>query len=128
MRPRSFRGVARSSSSSRGFTLVEVLVALVLIEIGLLALAASSAVVVRELTLVRVRVTALEMARNRVEALAATPCIAAAGTASGPSEFHEDWLSRIVAGSMREIRDSVTFTVRGVSRTVVFHRRTPCVA
>jgi len=125
MRPRFVRRrVARPRP--RGFTLVETIVAIVLIEIGLLALTASTGIVVRETLIVRARTMALELARNRVETIAATPCLAASGGIAAPSGFREDWSARLVPVSSREIRDSVTYTVQRVSRTVTLKTQTPC--
>jgi len=125
MRPRSCHRRPRKSSS-RGSTLVEVLVAIVLIEIGLLALTASSGVVIRELALARARVSALELARNRVETLASTPCTTSAGSSSPSTGFTEAWSATLIPVATRDIRDSVTFTVRRVTRAVVLHTRTLC--
>jgi type II secretion system protein I len=109
-----------------GFTLVEVLVAIVIIEIGLLALTASSAVVIREILFVRARTTALEVARNRVESIAASPCRGSNGSASPKAGFRENWSSRLIPVATREVRDSATFTVQRLTRTVVLQTRTPC--
>ena len=125
MRPRFVRPTRRSSSPA-GFTLVEVLVAIVVIELGLFALTASSAVVIREALIVRARTSALDAARNRVETIASSACAATVGTFSSPNGIHEVWSARLVPVSTREIRDSVTFTVQRVTRTVVLQTRTPC--
>src|SRR5690348_9446427 len=125
MRPRCFHRPV-PPSARRGFTLVEVLVAIVLIEVGLLALSASSAIVVREALLARARVAALETSRNRVETLAASPCAATSGSVSVGSGLRDDWSTQLVPGSAREIRDSVTVTVQGRTRAVVLRTRTPC--
>ena len=116
----------RARWSRTGFTLVEVIVAIVLIEIGLLALTASSAIVIRETLFARARIAALEIARNRVESLASAPCVSTAGSVAGPSGFQEDWSVRLAPVSAREIRDSVTFTLQRATRAVVFQTRTPC--
>jgi len=125
MRPRFVRRRPVPPSPA-GFTLVEVIVAIVLIEIGLLALTASTGVVVREIMIVRARTTALELARNRVEAIAATPCAVTSGGLAAPRGFREEWSAQLIPVSVRVIRDSVTFMVQRVSRTLVLETRTPC--
>lgn len=124
MRPRFVR--RRPVRPPAGFTLVETIVAIVLIEVGLLALGASTCIVVRETLIVRARTTALELARNRVEMIAAMPCTAMSGGNSAAGGFREDWSARLIPVSTREIRDSVTFTVQRVSRTIVLKTMTPC--
>ena len=125
MRPRFVRPRLHSSSPA-GFTLVEVLVAIVVIELGLFALTASSAVVIREALIVRARTSVLDAARNRVETIASSACAATTGTFSSPTGIQEVWSARLVPVSTREIRDSVTLTVQRATRTVVLQTRTPC--
>jgi Tfp pilus assembly protein PilV len=126
MRPHLLSRKREGSRTPQGFTLVETLIALILIEVGLLALTASSAVVIRETMLVRARVAALETARNRIESIAATRCTAIAASSSSPNGSRENWSARLVPSLTREIRDSVTFTVQRVSRTLALSTRTPC--
>jgi Tfp pilus assembly protein PilV len=125
MRPRSVCRTSRASSPT-GFTLVEVLIAIMVIEIGLLALTASSAVVIREIAVVRARAAALEMARNRIEEIAAAPCAPTSGSFTGTNGFHEAWSAQLVPVATREIRDTVAFTFQRVVRSVVLHTRTVC--
>ena len=105
---------------------METIVAIVLVEIGLLALTASTGIVVRETLIVRARTAALELARNRVETIAATPCVATSGGVSAPGGYREDWSARLVPVSSREIGDSVTYTVQRVTRTITLKTQTPC--
>ena len=58
----------------KGFTLIEVLIALVIFEFGMLALAATSAVAARDLGVANRRMKANAIARNRVELLRADAC------------------------------------------------------
>ena len=108
-----------------GFTLAEVLVAVVLIDVGLLALVAGSAVLVRRTTELRFRATALRAANNRLQQLGVAPCVATAGavTAAG---VREDWLVTPGPDSVGDIRDSVSFTVGTVPHSVVLETRLPC--
>ncbi len=123
MRPRS---LISSRKTSGGFTLVEVLVAIILIEIGLLALTAATGIVIRETTASRARTSALEIARNRVETLQSLPCADVAGSATDLSGHHEEWSAHLVPVATREVRDSVTFFVQGAAHSLALHSRTPC--
>ena len=125
MRPRSVCTPSPGKTSS-GFTLVEVLVAIILIEIGLLALTAATGIVIRETTAARARTTALEIARNRVETLQSLPCADVAGSATDLTGRHEDWSAHLIPVAIRELRDSVTFFVQRGAHSVVLHSRTPC--
>jgi len=109
-----------------GFTLIEVLVAVVLIHVGLLSLVAASAMLVRRTTQVRAETVALQAAGNRLEILGAGPCAASAGSATGPFELREEWSAALEAGGTLDVRDSVTFGVPGRVRSIVARTRVPC--
>lgn len=66
------------SSSPPGYTLVEVIVALFIFSVGALALAATSAVIAREMTTNSLRERAALAASNRIEILR-TQCVATSG-------------------------------------------------
>lgn len=93
----------------RGFTLVEVLVALVIFEFGILAVMASSAIAARQLGAANRRLRAQWLASDRVEMLRATACRApAVGSARGPNGVREFWRVEAI-GARRVITDSVSF-------------------
>ena len=110
----------------RGFTLVEVLVAVLLLDVGLLALAAGSAGLVRQTNLLRARTFALQLAELRIETLGAHGCVGASGSASGPLGFNEDWSSQLIGGFALELSDSVTFTIHRQARSIALRTRLPC--
>lgn len=110
----------------RGFTLVEVIVAVVVIHVGLLSLVAGSAVLIRRTTQVRAEVAALQTASNRLEALGAGSCVALAGSSVTSPSLREDWTAELRPTGLRELRDSVTYTMRGRARSVVVRTRLPC--
>jgi prepilin-type N-terminal cleavage/methylation domain-containing protein len=112
-------------SSRAGFTLIEVLIAVVLIDVGLLALVAGSAVVVRRAAEVSTRSAALRTASNRIQTLGATRCAAITGGASSGG-IDEAWSVTLEPNHVRELRDSVQFTVAGVPRSVALVTRLPC--
>ena len=91
----------------RGLTLIEVLIALVLLEFGMLALIASSGVAVRDLAIANRRVRARWIADDRVAQLRMTACTGPqAGSARAPGGLTEFWQVAAI-GSRRVIVDSV---------------------
>lgn len=109
-----------------GFTLIEVLVAVVLIEIGLLALVATGAALVRQTTTTRARFAAITVAANRLQLLGATPCVTANGVSVGPPGVVERWSGNVQSNATRELRDSVTFVAMGSTHAIVLRTRLTC--
>jgi prepilin-type N-terminal cleavage/methylation domain-containing protein len=100
-------------SNRRGFTLAELLVAVVLVNVGLLALVGGSAAIVRRHTIVRARSNAAQIAKARIELLAATVCGATSGATSGATTsingVVETWTVSALANGVRELSERVTF-------------------
>jgi prepilin-type N-terminal cleavage/methylation domain-containing protein len=114
---------------ARGFTLVELLVAIVVINVGLLALVAASAVVVREADEGKARAAAVRAASNRLEWLASRPCSAPMpdhGSVSAAGGLREEWSVERLTNGVRELRDSVTYTRRGSTLMLVLRSRVTC--
>jgi prepilin-type N-terminal cleavage/methylation domain-containing protein len=111
----------------KAFTLIEVLIALVIFEFGMLALAATSAVAARDLAEANHRIRAQTIAGNRVEQLRAGACqLSPAGNAEVRGRLKEFWRVEAV-GSRRVITDSVEFpTTRGRRSSVVLRGWTLC--
>jgi prepilin-type N-terminal cleavage/methylation domain-containing protein len=109
-----------------GFTMIELLVALVLTGVGIVATLATSAVVVREADEGRTGSIAVSTAANRLEWLRSHACIAENGRAAGPHGLTEAWSATLQPGSLRELEDSTTFMIAGSDRTLVLRSRTPC--
>jgi type IV pilus modification protein PilV len=110
-----------------GFTLIEILIALVIFEFGMLALAATSAMAARDLAEANHRVRAQAMASNRLEQLRAGACVlSSAGGAEIRGSFKEVW--RVEAtGPRRIIADSVEFPgIRGRPSSLVLRGWTLC--
>jgi Tfp pilus assembly protein PilV len=90
------------------FTLVEVLVALVLLEIGMLALSGVAAVAARDFVTATRILRASAIASRRIEMLRGIPCPAPASGAQQTGFATEYW--RVEATkSARLLRDSVEF-------------------
>lgn len=100
----------------RGFTLIEVVLALLLFEFGMLALAATTVVAARDLSVANRRARAQSLAESRVAALRARPCPpTGSGSATVAGGLEEHW--RVSGdGQAREIVDSVTMTLPGARR------------
>src|SRR5262245_16737268 len=109
-----------------GFTLLEVLIALVLIAVGMLALVGSTAVLVRQAAEIRARSAAVRAAANRLQRLGIAGCTFASGSQTGAHGIHERWAVDVRPDGVRELRDSVTFTTPAGERSVVFRTKLPC--
>jgi Tfp pilus assembly protein PilV len=117
----------------RGFTVVEVLIAVILLEVGVLALVGGSALVLRLLRRGATTTQAAWVALNRLERLeaelAASPsCSAAAGNDSLPRGIGETWSVLPVAEALelRQLSVTVTYPVAGGSRSATLATRIRC--
>jgi Tfp pilus assembly protein PilE len=116
---------ARSPRDRSGFTLVELIVSLALVDALLLVLVAMSAYVTRELGIATARTTALASAHARLERLASQVCgPARSGEAPlGPS-MREWWSDSPASGATRMLSDSIALiTPRGHVAVVLRGRR-----
>ena len=114
--------------SGLGFTLIEVLLALVVLGIGILALTGSSAMVTRMIGRGKVETQAALAASRRIEGLRAiaastTPrCTSTEFASGGPileSGFAQSWTVSS-SGKLRRVRVTVTYlTVRGKRSAVL---------
>lgn len=118
--------VVPGRSGRYGFTLLEVLIAILVIDVALLALVAGSATLVRRATELRIRGAALRTATERIHSLAAGPCAAAAGNALGELGLRESWILALPSPSIREISDSVAFPSQGHDGAIVLRTRVTC--
>jgi prepilin-type N-terminal cleavage/methylation domain-containing protein len=120
--------------SSAGFTLVEVLVAVVVLGIGIVALVGSSAMVTRMIGRGKVETRVAQVASRRLETLrlaaySTTPRCTAAGFANGgpvnTSGVTESWVVP-AAGKVRSVQVNVNYrTVQG-ARTASLQTRIEC--
>lgn len=94
----------------RGFTLVEVLVALVLVQFGLLAVAATSAIAARHVAIASRAAHARDVARERLESLRWTACSGGSDGSRVTVELSEHWSVRGADG-WRSVRDSVEYSL-----------------
>ena len=117
--------------TQRGFTLVEVLIAIVILGVGVTALVGSSALVTRMVGRGQSETRAAETANQRIETLrllaySTTPRCTAGGFASGGpvtvNGVRERWIVT-VAAKVGTISDTVTHrTARGTHKDVLTSR------
>ena len=96
----------------QGFTLIETIVALVLLQFAILAFSGTIAVAGRDFTLARHAAAAHALARNRVAQLRANPC-APAGSGAATAGIMQEWWRVETQGPRRIITDSVQFPRSG---------------
>jgi Tfp pilus assembly protein PilV len=122
----SDKAAAGGARPRAGFTLLEVIAAIILIDVGLLALVAGSAVLVRQTSELRARSAALHVASNRLELLGAAGCAGADGRALLSNGTKEHWSAAVESNAVRELRDTVTFFVGTASKSLVLRTKIPC--
>jgi type IV pilus modification protein PilV len=91
-----------------GFTLIEVLVALLLFELGMLALTGVTVVAARDLASANLTARAHAVARNRVETLRSSRCPTPASGSASDKGIVERWHVSAEQNA-RRIADSVEF-------------------
>lgn len=97
-------------SRRSGFTLVELLVALIVFDVALLAFAADVAVLVRLRGVSARRDTGVAAAQSRVAGLRANGCPNPVSGDTWPAPgIHEYWTVEAAPGGARWVRDSVAF-------------------
>ena len=116
------------TQNDRGFTLVEVLVAVMVLSVGITALVGSSALVTRMVGRGATETRAAEVAQQRLDSLrlvaysTTTRCTSAGFASGGPvtvKGIRERWIVA-AAGGVRQVTDTVTHrTARGTHTDVL---------
>lgn len=128
MGSRSFTALPPPPRGRAGFTLAEMVVALVLLAWGALALVAASAGAVRVVGAAEAQERATIAARERVEQLAARPCSSLRDGSSVDASLglREHWTITPMRNGVRLATDTVEYTDHGAPRTVVLERLVVC--
>ena len=113
------------TKARRGATLIELLVALVLLDLALLSLATIGAAAAKRVGDATRRSRAAITATNRLERMSAQPCASmSSGSAPLDRGLVEAWTATRVAG-LAELSDSLEIRSRPIERLVV-RVRVPC--
>lgn len=117
------------AKARRGFTIVEVMVAIVILSIGILGLAATAGVVVRQMTGAVHQSVAANIAYSRMERIRTGNCVAmkdSSGTAT-TRNVKEKWVIVGTSGSHALIvYDTISFVLRGKTKTQAYTSEFPC--
>ena len=125
------RGGCRRTSRRAGFTLVETVVAIVMVVVGVLALVGASAAVTRQMAVAREITLATAMGRARLEQLHGVSCASLVGGTASARGLTERWSVTARPGAnpaadLRVLRDSVFLSGRGAGRVQVYVSMRSC--
>ena len=114
------------TQSQRGFTIVEMLIAIMVFSVGLLALAGSASVIMANLTGTQSRAIATAVAESRFETIGATPCATRGSGSATTRGISEAWsLTRLARAD--DVTVSVTYLGRNHrASTEQFQTFLPC--
>lgn len=107
-------------TNERGFSLAEVMIAMVILTVGVLGIAASSAAITKMTAEGGRSSGAAAVAESRIESLTATPCASlATGGSATSGKFTESW--RVTAnGLLRTVEVSVSYPAGTSTRTSTY--------
>lgn len=109
-----------------GFTLVELIVAIIIMVVGVLGLASAAAVVMRQITGSSYQNRAAAVAQSRFERLRAIPCANAVGGTASNGGITERWTVQMLNRSM-QMTDVVSWREKNRARAVTFSSIRPCI-
>lgn len=115
-----------SPRAERGFTLAELLVAVVIFSIGLLALAGTASVIMTTLTSTQSRTIAAGVADSRLERIRTTTCASRASGSATTRGIAETWTVSHLPRAEDDVTVSVTFLSNRRPRTETFRTFIPC--
>jgi prepilin-type N-terminal cleavage/methylation domain-containing protein len=113
------------NGSRAGVTLIEVVVAILVLAIGALALAGSATVMLRRMSDTARGTAAASVARSRAESSFSRSCAALSNGNEQTLGVQSEWSISGGAGSA-DIRQRVTYRTRGGDHTDEFLTATPC--
>lgn len=109
----------------RGLTLIEIVVAILILSVGALALAGTSAVMVRRMAESARNAAAASVGRSRLESSFAAPCPAIIGGSELILGVHSEW-SVTASANSADIRQRITYPTRRGAHNEDFLTAAPC--
>ena len=122
---------ARHRAARRGFTLVELVVAIILLSIGIIGLASTAGYVTRQMAGSSVQTIAASVAQNRVDSLTSIGCSRLTSGTTGSATtrgISETWTVKDTLGlNVKKINLTLTFTIRrGTTKSMAYTTYIPC--
>ena len=117
--------LVKAARPRRGFTVIELVVTIVVLTVGLLAMAANSAVIGRQMRGARVMTEAASIAQTRFELLRAVPCDALSGGSATSGEVSEVWTAANKTRTV-EVTDTIKYHTRYGEQVYAYRTSIPC--
>lgn len=119
--------IARSRGPARdGFTLVELIVAMLMLTIGLLGLAGVGAVVLKQMQGGTYQTIAASIAQSRFEQMEGDACASITSGAATVRGMAESWTATALGARAKSVRDTVTFVGTSGTKKVGIHTVVAC--
>ncbi|MDQ6828357.1 MAG: prepilin-type N-terminal cleavage/methylation domain-containing protein [Gemmatimonadota bacterium] len=112
--------------SRRAFTLIEIVVAVMILTVGLLGLASTAGIVARLIGAGGTNAVAAAAAASRFEMLRATPCAGIGGGSFFSRGVREDWSARAAGARLFDVADSLSYVTALGARTQGFRSLVSC--
>jgi prepilin-type N-terminal cleavage/methylation domain-containing protein len=110
-----------------GFTIIELVVAMIIMTVGVLALATSSAGVAKQMRAGNQSALASVIAQSRLETIRSLGCSSLSDGTATTRGMTEKWNISFLSGRSRVVTESVTYVPRAkVSRTLALRSVVPC--
>jgi prepilin-type N-terminal cleavage/methylation domain-containing protein len=119
------RALRRVNTSRRGYTVVELIVAIMIFTIGLLAMAGTASLIMMTIAGSRTRTVGAAVAESRFEQLRAQTCTAHTGGTAVTRGVREDW-SVIPIARADDVIVVITMVTNHRTRTQTFKSYLPC--
>jgi prepilin-type N-terminal cleavage/methylation domain-containing protein len=120
------RSAPRPGGMRAGFTLVEILVALVILSLGLLGMASSAAVVTRQVGGSTNQTVASQTIANRLESLRSLGCSKIVNDSATTRGVYEHWVPGARVNGVQFVVDTVKYSVAGAQRLQTYTITVPC--
>jgi len=119
--------IARSPGPARdGFTLVELIVAMLMLTIGLLGLAGVGAVVLKQMKSGTYQTIAASIAQSRFEQMEGDPCASIASGSATVRGMSETWTVSALGIRAKSVHDTVRFAGTSGTKKVGIHTVVAC--